>query len=169
MHYAAIVDGEEHEIEVVESAPGQYEVIFPNKRFHLDVQWLGGSSISMLVDDEHYNVEIEKNGTDLHNVLLRGEAVGVEVMDLRKLRLRNARGESGTADGPAEIASPMPGKVVAVLVNEGDEVQEGQGIVVVEAMKMENELRAPKAGVVKSIQCAEGDSVDGGACLCVIE
>ena len=72
-------------------------------------------------------------------------------------------------EGPAVISSPMPGKVVAVLVEEGQEVEEGQGLVVVEAMKMENELQSPRAGVVKGLSAEEGVAVDGGASLCTIE
>ena len=63
----------------------------------------------------------------------------------------------------------MPGKIVEILVKEGEEVKAGQGLIIVEAMKMENELKAPKDGVVGSIKAAQGAAVDGGAVLCTIE
>ena len=63
----------------------------------------------------------------------------------------------------------MPGKIVKILVGEGDEVEQGQGLVVVEAMKMENEIKSPKAGVVKKVGVEEGETVESGALLVVVE
>ena len=85
-----------------------------------------------------------------------------------KTRRRNPAGAEGAA-GPTAIKSPMPGKVVSVLVQDGQEVKKGDGLVVVEAMKMENELKSPKDGIVKEITAVEGAAVDGGVCLCIVE
>ena len=85
---------------------------------------------------------------------------------------RAARGgvdSSGSLDGEQRVVAPMPGRVVRVLVKPGDEVAPRQGLVVVEAMKMENELTSPKAGRVKDVQVAEGMSVEAGRVLMVIE
>jgi biotin carboxyl carrier protein len=84
---------------------------------------------------------------------------------------RYQRGEGGGAaqSGPQKIKAPMPGRVVRILVKPGDEVAQKQGLVVVEAMKMENELGAPKAGRVKDVAVAEGESVEAGRVLIVIE
>ena len=84
---------------------------------------------------------------------------------------RNGRPGSGTASrgGQATLKAPMPGKVVRILVAEGDIVEAGQGLVVVEAMKMQNEMKAPRAGVVKSIKAREGATVTAGEALMVIE
>jgi biotin carboxyl carrier protein len=71
--------------------------------------------------------------------------------------------------GRQNITVPMPGKVVAVLVAEGDPVEKGQGLVIVEAMKMENEVRSPIAGAVKEIKVKPGDTVEGGTVLLVVE
>ncbi|HEY7447002.1 MAG TPA: biotin/lipoyl-containing protein [Vicinamibacterales bacterium] len=78
-------------------------------------------------------------------------------------------GQEGIGSGPARIMAPMPGKVVRVLVTVGQNVQAGEGIVVVEAMKMENELRAPRAGVVREIAARPGLSVEVGAVLAVVD
>ena len=78
-------------------------------------------------------------------------------------------GGAADAHGRASILAPMPGKIVRVLVAAGDDVTAGQGIVVVEAMKMQNEMKAPKAGRVVSLAVKEGDSVTGGTVLAVIE
>ena len=84
---------------------------------------------------------------------------------------RNGRPGSGAASrgGPATLKAPMPGKVVRILVAEGDIVEAGQGLAVVEAMKMQNEMKAPRAGVVKSIKAREGATVTAGEALMVIE
>jgi biotin carboxyl carrier protein len=81
--------------------------------------------------------------------------------------LRRAVGKF-TAEGPQRVDAPMPGKVVRVLVKQGDEVAEGQGLVVVEAMKMENELKSPKAGKVVELHAVEGAAVESGAKLVVV-
>jgi len=73
------------------------------------------------------------------------------------------------ATGPARIEAPMPGKIVRVLVNDGDSVEEGQGIVVVEAMKMQNEMQAPRAGTVRALRAAVGGTVAAGEVLATIE
>jgi biotin carboxyl carrier protein len=84
---------------------------------------------------------------------------------------RRSRGAAGAASGtgPERVLAPMPGKVVRVLVKPGDEVQPRQGLVVVEAMKMENELRASRDGRVRDVLVSEGQSVDAGAALVVVE
>ncbi|QYO67495.1 biotin/lipoyl-containing protein [Leptolyngbya sp. 7M] len=76
---------------------------------------------------------------------------------------------AAVADGVVELKTAMPGKVVRVIVAEGDEVKKGDGILVVEAMKMQNEMRSPKNGTVKTISVAEGSTVAAGDILAVIE
>jgi biotin carboxyl carrier protein len=71
--------------------------------------------------------------------------------------------------GRQKISVPMPGKVIAVLVAEGDQVEKGQGLVIVEAMKMENEVHSPVTGEIKEIKVKAGDTVEGGAVLVIVE
>ena len=101
-------------------------------------------------------------------MLLRHSVFQVEVLDERRSRMRSVAGRL-TTTGPQIVVAPMPGKVVRILVKAGDEVKEGQGLLVVEAMKMENELKAAKAGRVKQVAVLEGVAVEGGAVLCVVE
>jgi len=84
-------------------------------------------------------------------------------------RLRSSGPGADHADGPAEIKTAMPGKVVRVLISVGDEVEKGDGVIVVEAMKMQNELKAPKSGVVKEVRAQEGATVAAGDILATIE
>jgi biotin carboxyl carrier protein len=91
----------------------------------------------------------------------------VELRDPRSLRAR----KGGTVDekGPRKIVAPMPGRVVRLLVAEQDEVAVGQGIVVVEAMKMQNEIKSPKKGIVKKIVATAGAPVNAGDVLAIVE
>ena len=86
----------------------------------------------------------------------------------RSGRRRGRAGAGEGADGPQRLCAPMPGKIVRVLVKAGDQVAARQGVIVVEAMKMENELRAARAGVVRDVLVSEGASVDAGAPLVII-
>jgi biotin carboxyl carrier protein len=100
-------------------------------------------------------------------VVINGHRYGFEVEDPRSLQGR--RGVGGTAQGPRPVKAPMPGRVVRLLVEVGDEVVEGQGVVVIEAMKMQNELKASKAGRVARVGVLVGDTVGSGDVLVVIE
>ena len=169
MHYVAILNGEECDVEINEVAPDLFRVEFGGKVFELDAKAVSDSTLSLMLEGSSYNIESEFAADGSQNLLVRGSLLSVEILDLRTHRLRKAQESAGGIDGPVAITAPMPGKVVAVLVKEGDEVEEGQGLVVVEAMKMENELKAPKAGVVTQLTANEGIAVDGGAILCRIE
>ena len=169
MHYVAIVAGEERQIEITEVAPERYQLLVDGRRIEVDAQEVSDSTLSLIVGEQAYNIEFESAGDRSHNLLVRGHVVQVEVLDLRRMRLRRAQEAAAGPDGPVSITAPMPGKVVAVLVTEGQQVEAGQGVVVVEAMKMENELRAPRAGTIRNLKAEVGAAVDSGAALCSIE
>ena len=168
MHYVAVVDGEEHEVEIVEIAPGHFQLFMGDRKLEVDAHPVAPETLSCIIDGEVFDVSLHENPKGGEDVRIRDHELRLEVLDLRRMRLRQAQDSSGALDGPAEIASPMPGKVVAVLVKNGDKVSEGQGLLVVEAMKMENELKAPKDGEVQSLQVQEGAAIDGGTVLCVV-
>ena len=100
-------------------------------------------------------------------VHVNGRQVALTISESGRARARG--GPAAHGKGPQRLTAPMPGKVVKVLVAPGDAVEAGQGLIVVEAMKMENELRAVKAGRVASVSVSEGQSVDAGAVLAVVE
>jgi biotin carboxyl carrier protein len=104
---------------------------------------------------------------DGDGVVIGGHRYGFEVDDPRSLQGR--RGAGAGAEGPRPVKAPMPGRVVRLLVEVGDEVEEGQGVVVIEAMKMQNELKSPKAGRVVRVGAAVGDTVGSGDVLVVVE
>jgi biotin carboxyl carrier protein len=120
---------------------------------------------SILLDGRSYEARVE-NGPDGAYVTIRGRRLRVELEDPRGAG-RKARGRR--ADGPLQVTAPMPGKIVRLLVAPGDEVIAGQGLVVMEAMKMQNELKAARPGRIASIPVHEGDTVSAGDILAVIE
>ena len=111
-----------------------------------------------------YEVAVERRSNGERIVYVNGLAVPVSIVDPRE-RLVRRRGNVSAETGPRSIVSPMPGRIVKVLVREGDVVAAQQGLVVVEAMKMENELRAPRAGQVSAVKVVEGMSVEAKAVL----
>ncbi len=146
---------------------GLYAVTLDGVRHQLEALALPHGAVSMLLDGDSHAFEFEEKGDEVA-VLLKGQLTTVDVVDERRARLREATA-SFTVEGMQTIHSPMPGKIVKVFVKVGDEVTEGQSIVVIEAMKMENELKAPKAGRVTEVTAVEGTTVENGSKLVVIE
>ncbi|MGC4000082.1 MAG: acetyl-CoA carboxylase biotin carboxyl carrier protein subunit [Anaeromyxobacter sp.] len=124
-------------------------------------------TLSLLVDGASYSATLDERGTKLH-VRIQDSVYPLEILDEKKLRLRRAAARF-TVEGKQTLTAPMPGKIVKVLVGLGDTVTEGQGLLVVEAMKMENELKSPKAGKVVELHVKEGQTVEGNAKLCAVE
>ena len=117
----------------------------------------------VLLKNRGYTIRLDTAAGKVH---VGSSEYAVEVVDPREPR---KRGNSLGHDGVQTLVSPMPGKVVRVLVNQGDEVAPGDGVLVIEAMKMQNELKAAKAGRVVSIPVSEGATVGAGDVLAVIE
>jgi pyruvate carboxylase subunit B len=119
---------------------------------------------NLLVEGSSWIVPMEPAGGRGRWLLQRwGERFEVEVLDERTHHIQSLIGASREARGPASLRAPMPGLVVRILVEPGEAVAAGQGLVVLEAMKMENELKAPAAAVVESIAVTAGQAVEKGA------
>ncbi|MDQ5844944.1 MAG: hypothetical protein M3539_06565 [Acidobacteriota bacterium] len=144
----AEIDGRRYDVEVRELSNGVYLLISGTKVFRCRVETKRDSRMSF-------------------EVALQGRAFDITIIDPKRLRSGQTSGAHG--HGAAEIVSPMPGKVVRLLVEVGQNVEAGAGIVVVEAMKMQNEMKSPKAGVVVSINAEAGATVSAGDVLAVIE
>ncbi len=164
MLFDARVDGRVLRVEV-KGKDGRYTVILDGKPLEVDLFDDGRDFVSMLIEGRSHEVGLEKRPLG-YNVVLADDVVAVDLSDA-------ARGEAPAlrkaAEGPVRIKAPMPGKVVRVLVGAGDLVTAGAGLVVVEAMKMENELRAPRPGRVLETAVREGQAVETGALLVVLE
>jgi biotin carboxyl carrier protein len=175
--YVALLDGGKREetLEVKRLSPdpgagpgqGRYEVRLRGEVHVVDAFRHDYGTLSLVVDTASYSAMLDWRGTEV-NVRLRHAVIPVELLDERRLRMRRAAGRF-TLEGRQVVATPMPGKIVKVLARAGDEVRQGQGLVVVEAMKMENELRSPKDGKVVELLVAEGQAVEANTRLFVIE
>ena len=127
---------------------------------------VAGTPISnLLVDGASWILPIESAGTGRWVIQRWGDRFELEVVDERTRHIRSLIGEGKAASGPAALKAPMPGLVVRVLVQPGDQVAAGQGLVVLEAMKMENELKAPGPGVVEAVSAEPGRAVEKGTVL----
>jgi biotin carboxyl carrier protein len=142
----------------------------------VDARRVGDSAISLLMlegdatasrsVDAAFASRPAPGDFDVH---LDGRTISLQIRPAGSFGRQKKDGPGGSGSGPQRVLAPMPGKVVRVLVKPGDEVKARQGLVVVEAMKMENELRAARDGRVRDIAVAEGQSVDAGAVLLVVE
>ncbi len=143
----------------------QWNCKLDGREFPLDVVCQDGV-LSLLWDGKSYEVKQESVGTEA-NVVVGHERFSASVRDPRSFRSRRRAGAA--EHGVRKITAPMPGKVVRLLAGVGAQVEAGQSVIVIEAMKMQNELKAPKTGVVKKINVAEGAAVEAGQSLAEVE
>jgi len=169
MRYLARVvgDAEPTPVDVETLSEGRYAVTVHGRRHEVDALSLPQGAVGLLIDGESFSVELEEHEDEVA-VLVRNQVTVIDVADERRLRLRAGAAQS-KVEGKQVVCAPMPGKLVKVLVKVGDEVKEGQGLVVVEAMKMENELKSPKTGKVVELPVKEGSAVENNARLVVVE
>jgi biotin carboxyl carrier protein len=148
----------------------EWEITLDGRILKVNVTAIGGRW-SLLIGPgrsaRSYEVAVDRRSNGERRVHINGLAVPVSIVDPREQLVRR-RGVAAIDSGPRSIVSPMPGRIVKVLVREGDTVAAHQGLVVVEAMKMENELRAPRAGQVTAVKVVEGMSVEANAVLVTI-
>ncbi len=129
----------------------------------------GTPARGLMVDAETYRVVADRGPRGSWKLHLRGRTLEVDVVDERTKAIRDMTGAGSAALGPRPIAAPMPGMVLKVEVAEGDVVQPGQGVVIVEAMKMENELKSTGAGRVTRVHVRRGDAVEKDQVLVELE
>jgi biotin carboxyl carrier protein len=127
---------------------------------------VGADTLSILLDGRSFEVKREARGDNVA-VFIRGLRYEVSVQDPRSWRGRTHAPQDEA--GPQKLIASMPGKVVRVLAREGDAIASGQGIAVVEAMKMQNEIRSPRAGMLKKLLAHEGMKVNAGEVLAIVE
>jgi len=139
------------------------------RHYNLDLHDLGQGEYLLKDGDNIYDCRIAASGqgSEIVRVALRGVSYTITLKDPKRLRSTEAAGQHDK--GAVQIVAAMPGKVVRVLVEVGAQVEAGTGILVVEAMKMQNEMKSPKAGTVVSISAKAGATVNAGEILAVIE
>jgi biotin carboxyl carrier protein len=167
MPYFASSGGREHRLDVRQGREGLC-VRLDDREFQVDLLRVDPALYSLLIGGRSYEIDVLDTEEALV-VLVNGQPFRVEMQDEQERRLRAAAGKGDTRVAKRVVTAPMPGKVIKLLVKPGDPVSLGDGVIVVEAMKMENELKAPSAGTVKEIRVEEGKAVSGGDVLVVIE
>lgn len=165
MMYEVIVDGKAHRLELAH-AEGGWECRLDGRAIQVDAVIARRDVLSLLVDGRSYEIKREQTPADLH-LWVGSTRYGVDLRDPRSLRSRQKA--AGDEKGPRKLVAPMPGRIVRVLVGERSEVEAGQGIVVVEAMKMQNEIKSPKKGTVQKILATPGAAVNAGDVLAIVE
>jgi biotin carboxyl carrier protein len=156
MKYITTVEGKEFTVEIID----EKHVSVNGKTYEVDFESVSGQPVYSLILDGKSHESYIARGDENWQVLLRGRLYPVTVEDEREKRLRAAAG-GGVADGGEfTLKAPMPGLVVAIPVSEGQEIKKGQVILILESMKMQNELKAPRDGVVQRIKVKAGESVE---------
>ena len=165
--YIVELNGERHAV-VVDADNVSYEAEDTQAAELSDIE---GSPVRMIkIGDQVYRVVVEKREErGRYYLWVDGYRFDAEALDERRRSLRDLAGANAGPSGPAPIVAPMPGLIVRINVAPGDTVEAGQGVVVMEAMKMENELRATAPGTVRSVEVGPGTAVEKGALLVSLE
>lgn len=145
------------------------EVEVDGKVYNVDLMHTADGTFSILEGGHSYNIElVPKSQAKTYTAYTLYQSFNIEIIDAEARYLKN-RGANGFGSNENTISSPMPGKVVKVLVEEGDAVKEGETAVIISAMKMESEYKAPKDGIVKKVNVKDGDTVEGNQILIELE
>lgn len=173
MTYHVKIDGRSYEVQLTRlKTEGRWRCRLredhagPVKEYELDVREVQPELLSLLLNGRSYDVEREVMPEGLV-VSVERRRYSAEVEDARSLPMRRA-GSSGH-NGPRKLTAPMPGRILRVLAPEGASVEQGQAILVIEAMKMQNELKAPKKGVLRKIMVGEGAAANAGDVLAIVD
>jgi len=166
MTYDVVVDGKTHRLEL-SRGENTWQCLIDGEAMEVDAALTARDVLSVLVGNKAYEIKRERSLRGELHMVIGSARYAVDVQDPRSLRTRRAAGQS--EEGPQKLTAAMPGKIIRIMVNEKDEVEAGQAVLVMEAMKMQNEMKAPKTGRVQKILTAEGSTVNAGDTLAVIE
>jgi biotin carboxyl carrier protein len=164
------INGRTRTVTVERAVADKYRVLLDGEPREFDVRRVGVHGLSVLLGEAGAGRELQVTPSSAPGEMLVTMDGRLVAASINPRQTGRHRADSGVAtDGEQPVTAPMPGRVVRVLVQAGDEVAAKQGVIVVEAMKMENELRSPKAGRVKEVSVTAGTSVDAGRVLLVVE
>ena len=157
MKYITTIGDKEYAIEFLDDN----HIIFDGKTLEVDFESVSNQPVySLIVDGNSYEAYVYPAENDDWEVLRKGRMYAVKVEDEREKRLRAAAGSSVNESGEFHLKSPMPGMVVTIPVVEGQEVEKGDVLLILESMKMQNELKAPRGGIVSRVRIQPGESVE---------
>jgi biotin carboxyl carrier protein len=164
MTYDITIDGKSYRLELAR-ADGRWTCRLDGSEIEVDAVLARPDVLSLRIGNKAYEVKCERVAGEQH-LWVGSTRFAVEVRDPRSLR---GRARAVDDSGPKKLIAPMPGKVVRVLVRQGTEVEAGAGVLVVEAMKMQNEIKSPKKGMIQKILVAQGAAVNAGDVLAIVE
>lgn len=165
MTYEVAVGEKSYKVELSRKN-GSWHCRLDGEEVDIDVELLHANVLSLISEGSSYEIKREATSQGLQ-ILIGNHSLRVTVVDRRTLHGRPGR--ASESEGPKKIRAPMPGKVVRVIAPVGAAVSAGQGVIVIEAMKMQNELKSPKKGRIQQIVAAEGATVDAGDVLAIVE
>ena len=163
--FTALVGDAQHQVAVEALGDGRWRISIDGRDHVVDSRETSPGSFSLLIEHAAAEVSVTSRGEEFQ-VVVGGRTHRLRLLDERAMRRRE---RSAGADGGREVRAAMPGKVVAVLVEKGAAVERSQGILVLEAMKMENEIKAPRSGTVTEIRVQPGQAVEAGELLAQID
>lgn len=166
MKLQAEVNGERHEIEFVRIDDVVVATI-DGRKYEVDSSEPEKGVFLLKIQNTVNEARVSPTAGNAYQVRLAADEFDIKIVDPKRLR-GSAAGENSDSDA-SEIRTAMPGKVVRIIASSGAEIKKGDPVIVVEAMKMQNEMKSPKDGVIKEIRFAEGDTVNAGDILAVIE
>jgi biotin carboxyl carrier protein len=167
MIYNVAIDGTVFRLDLdLDRETGSWRILVDGREVQIDAVLAQPDVLSIVITGRAYQIRRERLASDVR-IWVGDQSYAAEVSDSRSLRSRKARADSGK--GPRPLVAPMPGKVVRFLVGVNSPVEAGQGVVVVEAMKMQNEIKSPKKGTVLKLAVAEGAAVNAGDVLAIVE
>jgi biotin carboxyl carrier protein len=164
MTYDVTIDGKTHRLELDRSENG-WSCRVDGREIPVDAVLARANVLSLRIGNRAFEVKCERVGPEIH-FWVGSERFAVEVRDPRSLR---GRVRDSDEHGPKKLTAPMPGKVVRILASQGAEIEAGAGVVVVEAMKMQNEVKSPKKGTIQKIAVNVGAAVNAGDVLAIVE
>jgi biotin carboxyl carrier protein len=164
--YYAFLDSQEYKVEVVEYENNIFEVSINDEKHLVDFAQIEEGICSIIIDNKSYAVNINEKG-DTHEILIDGDYYYVEILDEIKKMLREKK--LVETKGKQILEAPMPGNITKLLVDEGDTVKKDQPLLILVAMKMENEIKSPKDGVVSKIYVKPNEAVTTGTKLIVVD
>jgi biotin carboxyl carrier protein len=164
MTYDISIDGKSYRLDL-NQAEGRWSCRVDGREVEVDAVLARPNVLSLRIGNKAYEVKCERVGSDVH-IWVGSRRFSAEVRDPRSLR---SRVRAADDQGPKKLSAPMPGKVVRILMRQGDEVEAGSGVLVVEAMKMQNEVKSPKKGTIQKILVGEGTAVNAGDVLAIVD
>jgi biotin carboxyl carrier protein len=162
--YEVLINGNHYRLEL-DRLEGRWFCRLDGREIEVDAVLARPDVLSLRIGNKAYEVKCERVANEVH-FWVGSARFAAEVRDPRSLR---GRVRAVDDQGPRKLTAPMPGKIVRVLVRQGTEVEAGAGVLVVEAMKMQNEIKSPKKGMIQKILVAEGAAVNAGDVLAIVE